>query len=201
MGMRAAGVLLATVLTLTLISCGVPSKQVAGPSSEEMLASREAYETAFFRLDAAEEAAEQALDDAYDCMEADCREPTVRAAEQALRAEDEAYLAFSRAMDERWRIADSLAEVGTNECRACASYADAARAHIAAERMYRQARRFEYGLYVEWLRCDTDACWDAVDESLNVEAVPRRAAAAVRLDAAIQTMLEAEDALYQELGG
>ena len=186
---------LCVLLCAASVSCGVSLESPALPSSDEMASAREAYETAFFRLEAASDATDQALSAAYECAEVSCWDSSLQAADQAIRAEDEAYLEFSRAMDGRMRVLDALAE----ECRSCPRYITASNAHVAAERMFQQARRFENGLYLEMLRCDTDACLERVTERLEADAVPRRADAARRLDDAQQRMVDAEAAAYQEL--
>ena len=183
------------LLCVASLSCGASQDSPAFPSSDEVTSAREAYETTFFRLEAASDATDQALTAAYECAEVSCWETTLQAADQAIRAEDDAYLEFSRAIDGRMHVLDGLAE----ECRACPRYITESKAHAAAERMFQQARRAENGLYLEMLRCDTDACVDRVSERLDRDAVPRRADAARMLNDAQQRMLDAEAAVYQEL--
>ena len=188
---------LCVLMCVVSVSCGVSLESPASPSPDEMTSAREAYETAFFRLEAAADATDQALTAAYECEEVSCWDSSLQAADQALRAEDEAYLEFSTALDGRMRVLDALAE----ECRSCPRYITASHEHAAAERMFQQARRLENGLYLEVLRCDTDACLERVTERLDAEAVPRRADAARRLNDAQQRMMDAEAAAYQELTG
>ena len=77
---------LCVLLCAASVSCGVSLESPALPSSDEMASAREAYETAFFRLEATADATDQALSAAYECAEVSCWDSSLQAADQAIRA-------------------------------------------------------------------------------------------------------------------
>ena len=116
-----------------------------------------------------------------------------------LQTEQNAWLEFDDAMSRRLTLLDALADAEGDECRSCPNYIGAVHLHVAAERMFQQARDAENNLYLEFLRCDSDACWNRIEDRLDEEAVPRKADAAQRLHDAQQRMLDAEAAFHSEM--
>ena len=191
------GVAMAAIL-LVISGCAV-TQSAEPPALDEMVSVRESYETAFYRLAAATEATDVALETAFECEDMSCRDATIQAADRALETENEAYLEFNRAMDERMNTLIELTTVEPEECRSCSRFITATELQQSAERMFQRARSAENALYLEFLGCDTDSCRDRVQDRLEREAVPRRADAAQGLSDAQQQMIDAESALHREM--
>ncbi|MCQ3806081.1 MAG: hypothetical protein OXB92_10055 [Acidimicrobiaceae bacterium] len=192
-----AGAAMAGMLLL-ISGCAVAHPEGA-PSYDDIASTSESYKTAFCRLEAATEAADAALVTAFDCVDLSCREVTLQAADRALETENDVYLEFSRAMDERMSTLIELTTVEPEACRSCSRFVTATDLQQSAERMFQRARTVENALYLEFLGCDTDTCRDRVQDRLEREAVPRRADAAQTLNDAQQQMFDAESAMHQEM--
>ena len=182
--------------------CGaLQDREPVGPSVEEVEAARSHYVTAFYQLEEAADATDHAGADAFDCDSVSCLDTSIAAFDQAIQTEQRVWLEFDDAMSRRLRLVDQLADVEVDDCRSCPDYISATHLHVAAERMFQQARNIENELYLELLRCDSDSCWNSVEDRLDEEAVPRRADAAQRLYDAQQQMLDTEAAFYSEMEG
>ena len=176
-------------------------KEPFGPSVEEVEAVRTQYVTTFHRLEEVVDATDQAGSNAFECESVSCREDSIVTFEEAIQTEQYAWLEFDDAMSRRLTLLDALAGAEGDECRSCPNYLDTVHLHVAAERMFQQARDAENRLYLEFLRCESDACWNRIEDRLDEEAIARRADAAQRLHEAQQQMLDAEAAFYSEMEG
>lgn len=200
--MKHRNVMAAIVIAAVVVAggCGaLQDKEPLGPSVEEVEAVRGHYVTTFHRLEEVVDATDQAGSDAFDCESVACWEDSIATFEEAIQTEQNAWLEFDDAMSRRLTLLDALADAEGDECRSCPNYIGAVHLHVAAERMFQQARDAENKLYLEFLRCDSDACWNRIEDRLDEEAVPRRADAAQRLHDAQQRMLDAEAVFHSEM--